>query len=65
LSNQFQAHAFTPISLKSANLPNVRRTKAAIPLENHPALFSGFIRDFALIWAEETLRLVHARVTSF
>ena len=49
-----------PISLKSANPPDGRRAKAAIRLENRQALghlFSqGFIRDFALVWAEEGLK---------
>ena len=41
------------ISLKSANLHDGRRAKAAIRLENRQALgqpfLQGFIRDFALV----------------
>ena len=39
---------------KSANLPDGRRAKAAIRLENHPALGQPFAR----VWAEEGLDAV-------
>jgi hypothetical protein len=42
--------------LKSANLPDGRRAKAVIRLENQgtrTAFSQGFIRDFALVWSEE------------
>jgi hypothetical protein len=45
-----------------ANLPDGRRAKAVIRLENPPgtrtAFSQGFIRDFALVWAEESLEAV-------
>jgi hypothetical protein len=38
LTNFRHKHVWTPILLKSANLPDGRQAKAAIRLENHPAL---------------------------
>src|ERR1700745_1414783 len=53
-------------SLKSANLPDGRRDKAAIRLESHQARGQPFLKtfcDFALAWAEEGLDAVRKVAT--
>jgi hypothetical protein len=62
LTNFRHKHVWTPISLKSANLPDGRRAKAEIRLENRQALGLPFLKAlfaiFALVWAEEGLEAV-------